>query len=212
LSLSTLFITGWVIGILIAAPVGPIAILCARRTLRRGWPIGAWTGMGAATADLIGSTLVALGLGAIVSFLNDHAAAMRVAGGLFLIGFGLHTILSRKPLKPAPGVIETGWRTAFATGCILTLSNPLTFVGIVGVLAGAGVDGAIHERERLAALTLGIFTGSLLWWLMLTGAVAWFRERIGERSFALINRFAGAILIAAGLYALTLAEGLKLAR
>lgn len=204
--------TGWVIGVLIAAPVGPIAILSARRTLRRGWGIGAWTGLGAAAADWIGSTIVALGLGAVVSFLNDHASSIRLAGGVFLIGFGLHTILSRKPLKPAPGAIETGRWKAFATGCILTLSNPLTFVGIVAVLAGAGVDSAIHERERLAALTLGIFLGSLLWWLSLTGAVALFREKVSERTFGLINRFAGAILIAAGLYALTLAEGLQLAR
>lgn len=212
MSLAILFATGWVIGILIAAPVGPIAILCARRTLRRGWSIGAFTGLGAASADFVASTFIALGLGAIVGFLNDHQGGVRIAGAVFLIGFGLHIALSRKPLKPAPGVIETGGRTAFVTGFLLTLSNPLTFVGIVGVLAGAGIDGAIQERERLAALTLGIFGGSLLWWLSLAAAVARFRERVSERSFVLINRFAGAILIAAGFYAFTFVDGWALSR
>jgi threonine/homoserine/homoserine lactone efflux protein len=211
-SLATLYLTGCVIGLLIAAPVGPIAVLCARRTLRRGWLIGALTGCGAAAADGIASTLVALGLATIVAFLNEHSVAIRVAGGAFLIGFGLHTWFNRKPLKPASGAIETGGAAAFATGCLLTLSNPLTFVGIVGVLAGAGIDGALQERARLAALALGILTGSLVWWLSLTASVALFRERVSERSFSLINRFAGAILCGAGVVALMLSQGLPLAR
>lgn len=207
MSLPGLFITGWVIGLLIAVPVGPIAILCARRTLRRGFAIGAATGLGAATADFLLATLAALGIGAIVAFMSHHRPALYTGGALFLIGFGLYTMLSRKPLKPAPGAIETGPRLATVTGFFLTVSNPLTFIGIVGVLAGAGLDGAIQERERLAALSLGIFGGSLLWWLCLCAAIAVFRDRIGERTFMRINRFAGIVLVGFGIYALMVARG-----
>jgi threonine/homoserine/homoserine lactone efflux protein len=207
LSLLGLFLTGWVIGLLIAVPVGPIAILCARRTLRRGFVIGAATGLGAATADFVLAALAALGIGAIVAFMDDYRAALYTGGALFLIGFGFYTLLNRKPLKPAPGAIETGPPKAAITGFFLTISNPLTFIGIVGVLTGAGLDGAIQERERLAALSLGIFGGSLLWWLCLCFAIALFRDRIGERTFMLINRFAGAVLVVFGFYALVVARG-----
>jgi len=192
-----LLIRGIVIGFSIAAPVGPIGVLCIRRTLADGRAAGLATGLGAATADAIYGCLAAFGLTVVTHALLGAGIWIRVIGGAFLAYLGIQTLLAR-PSDDAARTGGIGLFGAYASTFALTLTNPMTILSFLAVFAALGV-GTTHP-EPLAAVTLviGVFLGSALWWLTLSGGVTLLRARFDARRLRWVNWISGLILIAFG--------------
>ncbi len=189
---------GVVIGFAIAAPVGPIGILCIKRTLIGGRLSGFYTGLGAALADAIYGCIGAFGLTLITSFLLGIGGWLKGIGGLFLLYLGLKTFFE-KPAKERDDVRELGYVKDFITTFFLTLTNPMTILSFMAILAGLGL-GEAGDYTSAGMLVLGVFLGSLAWWLVLAEIVTLFRKRISAKVFLWINRLAGVIIIAFGIY------------
>jgi threonine/homoserine/homoserine lactone efflux protein len=186
------FVKGCAIGLSIAAPVGPIAVLCIRRSLADGPRIGFLTGLGAATADAIYGAVAAFGLTAISGFLTAHQLALRIIGGLFLAYLGIKTLSTKPADKPASAPAYTN---AFASTLLLTLTNPMTILSFMVIFAAVGVGGESVNYWRATLMTLGVFVGSAAWWLFLSNIVAVFRSRITLAWMQQVNRVSGVIIL-----------------
>jgi len=197
------FLRGLVIGFSIAAPVGPIGVLCIRRTLAEGRALGFVSGLGAATADAIYGAIAGFGLTFLSGFLVREQGWLRLVGGLFLVYLGIRTFIALPTASAGGGVSPTGgtalW-AAYATTFALTLTNPMTILSFAAIFAGLGV--ATREYESAGLLVTGVFTGSALWWLILSSAAGALRSRLRPESLRWVNRGAGVVIAAFGLLAL----------
>ena len=196
-------VKGLIIGISIAAPVGPIGVLCIRRSLRDGLLSGFMAGLGAATADAAYGCVAAFGLTAVSSVLVGHRFWLGLIGGVFLCGLGAHTFAGKPPSESAP---EGGGRhlAAYGSTFLLTLANPATILSFAAVFAAIGI-GASAGYLAAGSMVLGVFLGSAAWWLVLSGGVSALRARLSADWMRTINHVSGATLLAFGLYALWIA-------
>ena len=192
---------GLAVGFSIAAPVGPIGLLCIRRTIIGGWRLGLATGMGAATADMVYGIVAAAGLTAVTELLVGARQPLQFAGGAALIWLGLAVLRAETP-KDRAGATSTGLAAAYATTFLLTLANPATILSFAAVMAGLG---AMSASGQTGALVAGVFLGSALWWLGLSTAVSLVRHKLPEAVLVWINRASGAAIMIFGILALTAA-------
>jgi threonine/homoserine/homoserine lactone efflux protein len=194
------FLKGLVIGFSIAAPVGPIGVLCIRRSLADGVLRGLTSGLGAATADAAYGCVAAFGLTAVSGFLVRQQLALGLVGGVFLCYLGVRTFTAPPAADPgSPG--GGGLLPAYGSTVLLTLANPATILSFAAVFAGLGL-GRAADYASAGRMVLGVFLGSALWWLILSGGVGMLRSRVRDGWMRAINRVSGAILFAFGLYAL----------
>jgi threonine/homoserine/homoserine lactone efflux protein len=192
---------GLIIGFSIAAPVGPVGVLCIRRTLAEGRVAGLVSGLGAATADAIYGCIAGFGLTFISSILVNQQGWLRLIGGGFLCYLGLKTFLAR-PAEQAALAGGSGLVAAYASTFFLTLTNPMTILSFAAVFAGLGVASASGNYVSAGVLVLGVFIGSALWWLILSGGVGMFRTRFNPHGLRWVNRISGVIITGFGLLAL----------
>lgn len=193
-------IRGLIIGFSIAAPVGPIGVLCIRRTLAQGRPSGFISGLGAATADAIYGCIAGFGLTFISTFLISQQFWFRLVGGTFLCYLGFKTFLAR-PAEEAASAKGYGLAGAYASTFFLTLTNPLTILSFAAIFAGLGVGSAGGSYALAGLLVLGVFMGSALWWLILSGVVGAVRTKFSPFSLGWVNRISGIIITGFGLLA-----------
>ncbi|MBZ5536743.1 MAG: LysE family translocator [Acidobacteriia bacterium] len=192
---------GMAIGFSIAAPVGPIGVLCIRRSLAEGRLIGFATGLGAATADAAYGGVAGFGLTAVSSFLVGQRLWLSFLGGLFLCYLGARTFTSKLGGQAAEAR-RSGVLSAYMTTLFLTLTNPMTILSFVAVFAGFGL-GATPDYLTAGALVTGVFIGSALWWLLLSNGVAPFQARISSGWMRTVNRVSGGVIFVFGLYSLS---------
>jgi threonine/homoserine/homoserine lactone efflux protein len=197
-----LLLRGLVIGFAIAAPVGPIGLLCIQRTLQGGRRYGLFTGLGAATADAFYGCVAGLGLTWLSSFLLDQRQWFSLIGGLFLCYVGMRTFVSR-PASQAATTQSGNLATAYLTTLMLTLTNPVTILSFIAIFAGLGLATAGGDYRSAVLLVLGVFLGSTAWWLLLSGGVSLVRDRFNAAALRWVNRVAGVVIGAFGIYALT---------
>ena len=192
---------GMIIGFSIAAPVGPIGVLCMRRTLAAGRASGFVSGLGAATADAIYGCVAGFGLTFISGVLIGGQFWFRLVGGAFLCYLGIRTFLAR-PAEKAASARGSGLVGAYTSTLLLTLTNPMTILSFAAVFAGLGVADAGRDYGLAAVLVLGVFIGSALWWLGLSGLVGLFRAQITAGTLRWVNRVSGVIIVGFGLIAI----------
>lgn len=195
------YLKGLIIGFSIAAPVGPIGVLCIRRTLAAGRASGLASGLGAACADAVYGCIAGFGLTFVSGFLIGQQVWLRVVGGLFLCYLGIKTFLSR-PAQQAASAGGKGLIGVYASTFFLTLTNPMTILSFVGIFAGLGVASAHGNFLSAGILVFGVFSGSALWWLLLSSGVGLFREKFNPSGLRWINNISGIIITAFGLVAL----------
>jgi threonine/homoserine/homoserine lactone efflux protein len=195
-----LLVRGIIIGLAVAAPVGPIGLLCIRRTLEHGSLVGFATGLGAAVADGMFGAIAAFGVQFLIDWLTGHQTAIRLIGGVFMLVIAIRGFSVRR-VEAAEAPDSRTVLGNFTTSLLLTLTNPMTILGFIAIFAGFGLGGHSGEAGAII-LVLGVFLGSALWWLMLSSGVALIRHRISDRSFTLINRGAAVMLAGFGIYAL----------
>ena len=201
---------GLILGLVIAAPVGPVGLLCIRRTLQKGLIVGLATGLGAACADVLFGAIAVLGVSAILGFIHHYEATIRIVGGLIVMIAAGHTWfdhprppqpmeLVNKVLNLAQEKTLMGALRAALSGWIITLTNPLTLFGTLAVVA---TFGAVTKKLEADVLIGGIFCGSALWWLLLSGGVSLLRCHFTENRIIILNRVTAMVLAALAGWAL----------
>lgn len=199
-----LFLKGVLIGLAVAAPVGPIAVLCIQYTLLEGFKVGLMAAMGASTADAIYSLVAGLGVTVIAKLLIACQFWIRLIGGLFLFYLGIKLLLApcRAPSSSSKNTYKTMWQ-AYSMTFLLTLVNPMTILSFMAVFAGLGLDNAHRNYVDATLLILGIISGSALWGLILTASVAFFLHgRANAKILRVINWVSAAIILAFAIFAL----------
>lgn len=192
---------GIIIGFSIAAPVGPIGVLCIRRTLADGRAAGLLSGLGAATADALYGCVAGFGMTLISSFLVSQQSWIRLVGGAFLCYLGIKTLIS-KPAQESAVIKKKGLLGSYVSTFLLTLTNPMTILSFAAIFAGLGLASVKNNYSSAAILVLGVFCGSAAWWLLLSGVVGIFREKFGFRAMLWVNRISGIIILGFGVFAL----------
>jgi threonine/homoserine/homoserine lactone efflux protein len=192
-----LFVQSLLIGLSIAAPVGPIGLLTIQRTLQRGRAAGLATGLGAAAADAAYGAVGAFGVSALVAALTAARTPLVLGGGAFLLWLAIS--IWRAPVAERAAAASGGadLLRCFAGTFVLTLSNPatvLSFIAIFGALAGRMVVGSPW------LMIAGVLLGSALWWLLLSAVVGHFRERFDARWRRRVNRLSAVVLAAFALW------------
>lgn len=205
------FLKGLVIGFSIAAPVGPIGLLCLRRSLTDGHFIGFLSGLGAATADALYGALAALGLAFVATAIAEFHSPLQLGGGLFLLYLGARTMRDHSPLdgwgaageRRRPALAKAASPLgAYVSTFLLTLANPMTLLAFAGIIAAAGLEVGHETRGKSAIFILGVFLGSATWWLILSTAAAWFGRHLEPRFLHRINLTCGAIIALVGIWQL----------
>lgn len=188
-----LLLQGFLLGFSIAVPVGPISVLCIRRTLAEGRLTGFLSGLGAATADMLYGTIAAFGLTAVINLLVDQQTWLRAVGGLFLLYLGIRTFLTKPSAESAPSR-GTGWFSAYVSTFFLTVTNPMTILSFIGMFSAILPANGASSAASSVSLVLGVFLGSAAWWLALSGLVSLFRERFTPAWMQLVNRVSGVVI------------------
>ena len=196
----TLFVQGIAMGFCIAVPVGPIGVLCLRRSLAQGMASGLMTGLGAATADACYGAVAGFGLTAVSTFLVRQGFLLGLVGGLFLCYLGVRTFRT-PPATEAAGARGESLLAAYGSTFLLTITNPLTILSFVGIFAGFGM-GSNPGFGAAGFLVAGVFTGSAVWWLLLSGGLAALRSHVTPGWLRAVNRISGALIFAFGVGAL----------
>jgi len=198
---STTFFLGLVIGISIAMPVGPIGVLCIRRTLAGGRLAGLVSGLGASSADAVYGVIAGFGLTFVSGFLADQQTWLRLFGGLFLCYLGVRTYVSR-PSDKSVASQNNSLLGNYLSIFVLTLTNPITIISFAAIFAGLGLAESGGDYVAATLMVLGVFTGSTLWWLCLSLGVGLFRDKVTARWMQWINRISGSVVFGFGVLAL----------
>nr|WP_256487800.1 MULTISPECIES: LysE family transporter [unclassified Haladaptatus] len=194
-------VRGIVLGFSIAAPVGPIGVLCIQRTLSKGRRSGFVSGLGAASADAVYGAIAGFGITAVSSLLLDYRVGIRIGGGILLLYLGVQSFRA----EPAETAVSTtdvhGLAGDYGSTFLLTITNPVTIIAFVGIFTGLGV-GMSGNYTHAAVLVGGVFLGSALWWFVLSTGVSVFRARFTRSIMRRVNRLAGVIIVGFGVLAL----------
>lgn len=195
----TLFVKSLFLGLAIAAPLGPIGALCINRTLERGFAAGVAGGLGTALADGVYAALAALGFAAFSNVLGMIDTPLRLVGGAFMLWLGWKSMTPKPPGSAATISARDLFGTIAAT-FLLTITNPMTILSFAAIFAGLGLASETGGIDAALVVT-GVFAGSMLWWVTLSGGVALARHRVPETFAVWVSRLSGIVLIGFGLWA-----------
>jgi len=197
-----LVLAGLGIGLLMAAPIGPVNVLVIQRAVTGGFWAGLAAGLGAVLGDGLLAAIAAFSVRAISDVMAAYSGVIQFVGGLLLIAFGLG-LLFTKPALTIP--VGQKSRLVEHTGIIpqtffLTVTNPGAILGIAAMIGGFGsFVGGLNTYLEALVLVVSVMGGSLLWWLGLSELIATIRHKLTESRLKLINRIAGVVLFAFGL-------------
>jgi threonine/homoserine/homoserine lactone efflux protein len=189
---------GLILGFSIAAPLGPIGLMCIKRTLQGGRLSGIFSGLGAASADALYGSLAAFGLAALFQKISWVQTWTQILGSAFIIYLGVKFVLEKSGANTDSEVNTAGKGRIYLTTFLLTMSNPITIFAFLGMFAGAGVT----TTSSAILVVTGIFSGSMLWWIVLAFATHWLGKRLNSTVLLWVNRGAGIALVGFGLYSI----------
>ncbi len=192
-----IFLKGIFIGFAMAVPIGPVGIMCIRRTLTQGRLRGLIIGLGAATADFIYGCIAAFGLTIISDTLVNHRVWIRLAGGILLLYLGIKTF-RKIPTDPKIPTNNSGLFKTYLTAFVITLTNPLTIFAFLAVFTALGLGSDLGNFSA-SALVAGVFLGSALWFLVLSSVVTLFRKKLDLEGLGWVNKIAGLLIIISGI-------------
>lgn len=195
--------SGVVIGLIAAVPIGPVNLICIRRTFAFGPVNGFVSGLGAALGDGVFAAVTGFGLTWVAHWIEGYAHIIELIGGAMMVWFGYRTFISPPMLRVEEGDSPSGTNSlvrAIASTFALTITNPATLLFFTGMVAGfGGLAGGAGSFNDAAFLVAGVVGGSTGWWLALTTIIGLFHARIDERAMRMINRVTGALVMVFGL-------------
>lgn len=199
-----LLLQGVIIGILIAAPVGPVGVLCIRRTIKDGWPAGLIAGSGAALADALYGAVAAFGIVYVSDFILDNQVMLKLLGGGLLMIIGAKMIYDRSPEVTNTNIepetedlhLQQNPFSEFIATFLITLTNPGTIIAFIAIFAGLGITNYGDKPILASVLVAGVFIGALAWWTSLNLFVGRFDHKIGINIQRRINLISGSVILA----------------
>lgn len=212
-----IFINGLLFGLVLAAPVGPVGVMCVQRTLTEGRMHGLLSGLGAAFGDAMYGAVAAFGISWVADWITDHQIAVRLVGGVVLLLLAIRTMLRRPRQRSdanagggAAGSVVTEIHTEslfqdFVSTFVLAIANPITLIAFAGLLATLGVTQAGQSVEHGGWLVAGVFLGSAFWWLALSLTAGYFRGFLDGDYDRWVTRISASILLVFAVYALSTA-------
>ncbi len=201
-TLLILFIKGTLIGFAIAAPVGPIGILCIRRTLSGRYALGLFTGLGAGLADTFYGAVAGFGLASISDFIHHYDFYIRLFGGFLIAWIGVSIFRSHPRELSQDSSSEGSLIQAFTSAFFLTLSNPITLLAFAAAFAAMGIKPVHDSLSQASILVAGVFVGATTWWISLSTAVHLMHHKLSETQLLWINRSSGIMLFGFSIYIL----------
>ncbi len=192
-----LLIKGFIIGVVVSAPLGPVGVLCVQRTLNKGRWYGFVTGLGATISDIIYALITGYGMSFISDTISQHIFLFQWLGSVMLFLFGLYTfrsnpVRSLRPVSTTKGTYLHNFVTAF----FVTISNPLIIFLFIGLFARfAFADPSYQVYEQISSY-FGIVVGAVTWWFAITFGVNKVRKRFDLRGIWMINRVVGIVVMA----------------
>ncbi|XSG81050.1 MAG: LysE family translocator [Methyloligella sp. ZOD6] len=196
-----LVLAGLLIGILVAAPMGPVNVLVIQRAVARGFSGGLAAGLGAVLGDGLLAAVAAFSLTAVSDLMIAYSQWIQVIGGIILLAFGIALFLARPVLEVAPEDRSTLSRHMgiIPQTFVLTVSNPGAILGMLAIFGGLGsLIGGLENYLEALIIVASVMAGSLLWWLGLSELIALIRHRLTENRLRLVNRIAGSVLLMFG--------------
>jgi threonine/homoserine/homoserine lactone efflux protein len=181
------------LGISVAAPVGPIGLLCINRTLNNGRLSGFFTGLGAATADMVYASFAAFGFSIVTQYFIQQQGWLQLFGGLFLFYLGIKIFIS-KPANQAANLEGSNLFNMFFSTLLLTITNPATILSFVAMFAGLGLVANSNSLMEAFSLVSGVFLGSAIWWLILSNGVYLLKAKLVP-FLSVINKISGLLII-----------------
>jgi threonine/homoserine/homoserine lactone efflux protein len=211
----SIVVSGAVLGYFAAIPIGPVNLICIRRTLHFGSYFGFISGLGAAFGDAMFASITAFGFTALAQLIVGYSNALQLIGGIFLMVFGISTFLAPPPPSfeerlAAPVKSAPSQARAIASTFMLTVSNPATLFAYTALIAGLG--GLVGEKPSFFSasfVVMGVFCGSALWWLTLTTIVGLLHARINDRVVRRINEGSGLLIASFGVAVLAHLAGVQ---
>ena len=194
------FLKGLIIGVSIAAPVGPIGLLCIQRTVIQGRASGFVSGLGAATADAMYGSVAGFGIDLVSNFLIEQRIWIHLIGGALLLLLGIKVFFTRPPKQAAQAknTVRGIWWSYLST-FLLTITNPMTILSFVAVFAALGVANSSNDYASASFTVIGVFLGSALWWLILSSVAGWLRGKLNRTAILWIDRLSAIIIMGFGI-------------
>ena len=193
---------GILVGFAIAIPVGPVGILCIKRTLSEGRAYGLASGLGAATADTFYGAIAGFGVAFVSNFLISNQDWLRIIGGLVLCFIGYRTFCTIPITESETSNGQKGLISAYFSVFVVTIMNPMTIFCFAAVFAAVGLGNIETNYVSGGLLVMGVFTGSAAWWLFLSSVVDRFRGKFEAGGLSWINRASGIAIMVFGMLAL----------
>ncbi|MGF1486476.1 MAG: LysE family translocator [Prochloraceae cyanobacterium] len=200
---TNLLIQGALIGFSVAAPIGVNGLICIKRTLTQGKIAGFISGLGAATAHGIFSSVAGLGLTYISSFLLEQEFWLRLIGGLVICSLGAKTFMSKPPKQDIEVNQNSSLMNAYLTTLLLSFTNPLTILSFAAIFSGSSLTSTINNSSSTVEMIAGVFVGSACWWLILSSGVGYCRKWLSPKRMRLLNYISGVIIAALGVVAIS---------
>lgn len=195
-----LILSGLLIGVAVAAPIGPVNLICIRRTLKYGMLNGFASGAGAAVGDGVFAIVAAFGVTAVISFVAAYSGWLQLVGGVFLLGLGVRTWFDHPHLDDKlPDGSLGDLLPVISVTFFLTITNPATMLGFIAIFGGvADFTMGTEDYMRASILVASVIGGSVLWWAAITGFVSLFRDRMTDTGLALLNKISAVIIVLFG--------------
>ena len=195
-----LILSGLLIGVAVAAPIGPVNLICIRRTLKYGMLNGFVSGAGAAVGDGVFAIVAAFGVTAVISFVAAYSGWLQLIGGVFLLGLGVRTWFDHPHLDDKLPEGSLGdLLPVISVTFFLTITNPATMLGFIAIFGGvADFTIGTEDYMRASILVASVIGGSVLWWAAITGFVSLFRDRMTDTGLAILNKVSAVIIVLFG--------------
>jgi threonine/homoserine/homoserine lactone efflux protein len=199
-----LILAGVVMGLIAAVPIGPVNLICIRRSFAFGPLNGFVSGLGAALGDGVFAAITFFGLTWIAQLIQSYDPIIEVIGGALLVWFGVHALLSPITAKVddggKPDAAASTLIRAIVSTFVLTITNPATLIAFASMFASfRGLVGGADTFVDAEFVVAGVVAGSAGWWLALTTVIGLFHTRITDRTVRIINRVSGALVASFGL-------------
>jgi threonine/homoserine/homoserine lactone efflux protein len=198
---NSLFLRGLIVGVVLAAPIGAVGMMCITRSLTHGWHRAMAAGLGSAVVDALFGALAGLGLSAITMVVVDNQTIIGMGGGLIVVGVGVATYLAPIRTDVASMAVGSSIRD-FTAAFMLSITNPATLLGAVGLFAAFGHTDPTSDLRGAVVLIAGVFCGSMAWWMALAGAARMFRRMFMPTALPRLNKIEGIVIAAVGLLAI----------
>lgn len=194
---------GLIIGVLIAAPVGPVNVLCIQRAVERGFWGGIAAGIGSVLGDGLIALMAGLGVGAVSGAIESHRAIIQIIGGIALVAFGIKLYITKPRISAVSdadaanaGLKDFAWD--IPQTFLLTITNPGAVLGLFAVFGGVSTYVEVHSNIDVLFMVAAIMAGSMIWWIGLSKLISRYRHVIDGNKLQMINRIAGILLAGFG--------------